>query len=43
MIYGIKEKCIILTHTMAIAIPVLLVTSFVVQGQGRINHWARRG
>ncbi len=35
MIFGIKEKCIILTHTMlAIAtnIPVLLMTGFVLQG-----------
>ncbi len=33
MIFGIKEKCIILTHTMAIAtnIPVLLKTGFVLQ------------
>ncbi len=36
MIFGIKEKCIILTHTMyllAIAtnIPVLLMTAFVLQ------------
>ncbi len=34
MIFGIKEKCIILTHTLAIAtnILVLLKTGFVLQG-----------
>ncbi len=33
MIFGIKEKSIILTYTMVIAtnIPVLLMTGFVVQ------------
>ncbi len=34
MIFDIKEKCIILTHTLAIVtdIPVLLMTAFVLQG-----------
>ncbi len=34
MVFGIKEKFIILSHTLAIAtnIPVLLMTAFVLQG-----------
>ncbi len=40
MIFGIKEKWIILTHTMAIAtnIPVLLKTGFVLQGHRYMFH-----
>ncbi len=32
MIFGIKEKCIMLTHKMYINIPVLLMTASVLQG-----------
>ncbi len=40
MIFGIKEKCIILTHCyfgIATNIPVLLKTGFVLQGHKRMH------